>query len=188
MRSMAAVFRSYAVLDAAGKHVGGTDKMSCHNYGDAYEQLFACRQDVQHVLEIGITDGSSMKAWREIFKNALIVGLDKEPCAAARIGGDRLEFHIGDQRSREDCERAANGRQFDLIVDDACHEIDANLATFGYLWPFVRPGGIYVVEECGDAAVFCAKAPEAVLVPTQGPFGGVENLIVVRKLPSAARV
>ena len=52
-----------------------------------------------------------------------------------------------DQRMREDCERAAVGRQFDLIVDDATHLLEDTLRTLYWLWPSVKPGGLYVVEE-----------------------------------------
>lgn len=180
MRSMAAVFKSYAQLDSTGRYTGGTDREIHHHYGDAYELLFGSRQDVRLMMEIGITDGTSMRAWREIFPNALIVGLDKEPCAG-RYDTDRLEYHMGDQRSQDDCERAAGGRTLDFVVDDACHEIDANLATFRYLWPFVKTGGLYVVEECGDFGEFMKHVPQATLVHTKGPFGGDEPLVVVRK-------
>lgn len=183
MRSIAEIFRANAVV-VDGRHTDGCDKQTNHNYSPAYEQLFPDRDAVRLMMEVGITDGSSMKAWREIFPNALVVGLDIEPCHARHSGLDRMEFHIGNQRSREDCERAAGGRQFDFILDDACHEIDANLLTFGYLWSFVKPGGLYVVEECGDMAIFCAATiPKASVVPTNGPFGGIEPLIVVRKHP-----
>ena len=206
MRLMKSIFQSYGQLDANGRHVGGTDKMTNHNYGDAYEQLFFSRSMMQLVMEIGIADGSSMKAWREIFPNALIVGMDTQPCAAAREQLDRMEFHIGNQRSRDDCERAAAGRAFDFILDDAVHELDAQFLTLFYLWPFVRPGGQYVIEEFADIgsvrdnldgllaseklvqqvgaeviAFLRELLPQARIVDTQGPFGGIEPLYVLRK-------
>ena len=97
------------------------------------------------MIEIGVADGSSLLAWSEIFPNAHCVGMDIHHPHKGH--GDRIEICIGDQRRKEDCERTANGRLFDFIVEDATHKLENTLLTLLYLWPFVRPGGLYVVEE-----------------------------------------
>jgi hypothetical protein len=161
----------------------GTDKDEHHRYAPVYESLFPDRGAVTHVLEVGIAEGRSMLAWREIFPNALVVGLDREPCHCER--GPRLEFHQGDQRSCADCLRAAGGREFDLIVEDASHRLDANLLTLFWLWPFVRPGGHYVIEEMQDAAEYRENVESLFRgcrwVPTDCPYGGCEALVVLKK-------
>ncbi len=183
MKSMTEIFRSYCQFDANGRHIGGTDKASNHNYGDAYDRLFPDRSSVKLLLEIGITDGSSMLAWREAFQSAHIVGMDIEHCACEP--GPRLEFHIGNQCNKAECERAAAGRLFDVIVEDAFHSTENTLQTLFYLWPFVRPGGMYIVEEWanvgGDRSNILALWPFAEVVETIGPSGGVEPLVVFRK-------
>lgn len=195
MRSIAEIFSSYEELDSNGRHVGGTDKHGPnHRYGNAYESLFldgkpyevgtlSTRRDVRLMMEVGIADGSSLLAWRDIFPNATCVGLDIHHSDKAH--GDRIEFHQGDQRSHRDCERAAAGRQFDFICEDATHQLEDTLRTLLYLWPSVRPGGLYVVEEFSNVGDLwpnvCALFPFASLVETRGPFGGVEPLVVLRK-------
>lgn len=195
MKSVADIFRSYAVLDANGRHVNGCDKMSNHNYGEAYERILmrsigsdgryevSMRDEVNLMMEVSIADGSSLCAWRDIFPYALCVGMDIHH--SDRAHGDRIEFHLGDQRSKEDCERAAAGRQFDFIVEDATHQLPDTLLTLLYLWPFVRPGGLYVVEEFANVGALrnniTALWPNAEIVDTIGPFGGIEPLIVLRK-------
>ena len=192
MRTVCDIFRSYAQIDAWGRHVGGTDKQSNHNYGDAYERIIRTivpdvrvspREGVRLMLEVGVADGSSLLAWREIFPCALIVGMDIHH--ADRAHGDRIEFRRGDQRIRQDCENAAAGRQFDLIVEDATHVLENTLLTLFWLWPFVKPGGLYVVEEWngvgGDRERIQALWPNADIIDTAGPFGGVESLVVLRK-------
>ena len=180
MKSIADIFRSYGITDAAGRHVNGTDKMTNHNYGDAYESLFPDR-NIKLMMEVGVADGSSLLAWREIFPNALIVGMDIHHSDKAY--GDRIEFHYGDQRNKEHCERAAAGREFDLIVEDAVHTLENTLLTLYWLWPFVKPGGLYVVEEWDTVDKDRIKAlwPNAEIVDTIGPFGGTESLVVLRK-------
>jgi hypothetical protein len=212
MRLIRDIFRSYAQLDASGRHVGGTDKSSNHDYGDAYESLFlefdledtvkakriaqphikdvqsyrSTRRKVKLMMEIGVADGSSLLAWSEVFPNARCVGMDIH--VADKIASGRYnntEFHLGDQCSKEDCERAAGGRQFDVIVEDATHVLSNSLLTLLYMWPFVRPGGLYIVEEFANIGALRDNIrvlwPNIQIVDTQGPFGGVEPLVVFRK-------
>jgi len=183
MKSMTDIFLGYCNRDSTGRHVGGTDKASNHNYGDAYDRIFPDRSAIKLLMEVGITDGSSMLAWREAFQDALIVGLDITHCSCER--GPRLEFHVGDQRNKVDCERAAAGRQFDAIIEDAYHSTENTLLTLFWLWPYVAPGGVYVVEEWanvgGDRANIMALWPGAEIVDTVGPSGGIEPLVVFRK-------
>ena len=188
MRSMAEIFRSWGVLDEQGRHTNGCDKQTNHSYGDAYEHICSTfdggRSAVKLMMEIGIADGSSLLAWREIFPNALCVGLDIHHANMAH--GDRIEFHLGDQRKQADCERAAAGRQFDFIVEDATHNLANTLVTLYWLWPFVRPGGLYVVEEwegaAGNRDRIRALFPYAEIVGTCGPHIQDEPLIALRKL------
>ena len=179
------IFWSYGVLDAQGKHVNGTDKETNHHYGDAYESLFPDeedRADVKLVMEVGVADGSCLLAWRDIFPNALVVGMDIHH--SDRAHGDRIEFRMGDQRSKADCERAAAGRLFDVILEDAYHSTENTLLTLFHLWPFVHPGGLYIVEEWADIHGCKENVKQlfgAEIVDTVGPSGGVEPLVVLRK-------
>ena len=183
MKPIRDIFRSYAVFDGEGRHINGMDKQSNHNYGDTYDSLFPDRAVVELVMEVGVADGSCLCAWRDIFPNALCVGLDIHP--SDRAHGERIEFHLGDQCKCEDCERAAAGRRFDLIVDDATHHLDNTLLTLYWLWPFVKPGGLYVVEEWSniDRHRILSLWPNVEIIDTTGPFGGIEPLVVFRKLP-----
>ena len=196
MRSIKEIFRSYAEFSPEGRHINGTDKQSNHNYSDAYEQLFTCsypehpsiapwsiRPNVQMMMEVGVADGACLLAWREVFPNALIVGMDIHDSARAK--GDRIEFHIGDQKSCDDCEKTANGRLFDVILEDATHKLEDSLRTFLYLWPFVKRGGLYIIEEFDNVGALRnnirAMWPYAEIVDTTGPSGGCEPLVVFRK-------
>ena len=183
MKSVAEIFKSYAVFDDQGRHINGTDKMSNHNYGDAYESLFPDRTGVLLMMEVGVADGSSLLAWRDIFPYATCVGMDIHHSDKAH--GERIEFYLGDQRVKEDCERAAGWREFDVIVEDATHHLLDTLLTLFYLWPFVKPGGMYIVEEwenvLGTRKTIKSLWPYAQIVDTVGPSDGVEPLVVFRK-------
>lgn len=187
MKSVAEIFSSYEQLGEDGRHVNGTDKHGPnHQYGDAYEQILgfgSMRVSANLVMEIGIADGSSLLGWSEVFPYARCVGLDIHPIVETY--NDRVEFVLGDQRSREDCERAAAGRMFDFICEDATHQIEDSLRTLLFLWPFVEPGGIYVVEEFANAGSLRSNIatlwPFAEIVDTVNRAGGTESLVVFRK-------
>jgi hypothetical protein len=191
MRPIREIFRDYAVFDSEGRHVNGTDKESNHHYGDAYEKIIRDafgnfglgRESVKLMMEIGVADGSSILAWREVFPNATIVGMDIHHSDKAH--GERIEFHLGNAGWKLDCDRVVAGRKFDLIVEDATHHLTETLLTLLYMWPHVRPGGMYVVEEWSAIAELrdnvTALWPFATVVDTVGPFGGIEPLVVFRK-------
>jgi len=40
-----------------------------------------------------------------------------------------------------------SGKQIDLVIDDASHLLDETRASFETLFPLMRPGGIYVIED-----------------------------------------
>lgn len=187
MRSIKDIMRASAVLDHNGIHVGGSDRESNHSYGHAYERIVGhMRNTAEFMMEVGVADGASLLAWREIFPNALCVGLDIMPDAAHKLSNiDRIEFHCGDATMCEACLRAADGRLFDLIVDDASHHLRDLLCTVYWLWPYVRPGGIYVVEEwegvSGERDRIRTLFPNAEIVGTRGPHIEDEPLVVLRK-------
>ena len=183
MKTVAEIFRAYAVLDAEGRHTNGTDKESNHHYGDAYESLFPDRTAVELMLEVGVADGSCLRAWQAIFPNALCVGMDIHH--SDRAHGERIEFRLGDQREKKDCEAVVAGRQFNLIVEDATHHLADTLLTLYWLWPFVKPGGLYVVEEWDgvDRNRILSLWPNVEIIDTISPFGGTESLVVFRKAP-----
>lgn len=187
------IFRAFAVLNDLGHHVYGTDRESNHSYGDAYEFLFtrrgpsqvglySIRESVKLMMEVGVADGNSLLAWRQVFPNAVIVGLDRHATAFGNTVIDRMEFHLGDARVQRHCEAAAYGREFDLIVDDASHQIGDIFMALFWLWPFVKPGGLYVIEDLSNG--LCQRFASLIggeVIDTTGPFGGNEPLIVLRK-------
>ncbi len=145
-------------LDASAIHYG-TDKSS---HGHAYTRLYRRylrkrRRAVRSVLEIGVggttssegyestAGGQSLMMWSDYFPNAVIVGVDVYPKAVA---GPRIRFEQGDQ-SDEDFLSSLVRKYgpFDLVIDDGSHIGRHIGASFKVLWPAVKPGGIYVIED-----------------------------------------
>jgi Methyltransferase domain len=61
---------------------------------------------------------------------------------------DRTTLH-----DRLDAEGIGTTQAIDLVVDDASHLVEPTRASFETLFPFLRPGGIYIVEDWAWAHV-----------------------------------
>ncbi len=89
-------------------------------------------------LEIGVQDGSSIKKWREMSSAWDVWGLDiDESCRGEQIV-------IG---SQEDKEVLKQFEEFDVVIDDGGHTWKQQIETFEYLFPTLRSGGLYVIED-----------------------------------------
>lgn len=99
-------------------------------------------------LEIGVFKGGSVRMWREFFApEARTTFIDINPaCKALEIAG--TEIRIGDQRDVAFLAAVANeSGPFDLIVDDGGHRMDEQKVSFQTLWPHLKDGGLYIVED-----------------------------------------
>jgi demethylmacrocin O-methyltransferase len=103
------------------------------------------------VLEIGVGSGASLFAWRDYFPNASILGVDNHPRSMI-LGEARITTYLGSQDVREELMFFANGVPvtYDLIIDDGCHVLHSQLLSLFFLYPYLNPGGIYVIEDVQD--------------------------------------
>jgi SAM-dependent methyltransferase len=116
----------------------------------------------QNILELGIFQGGSTVFFAELARPRRVVAIDLQPLDEYR---ERLESHAGakgfgdvvrtfgevDQADRRRLEEiiddAFDGAPLDLVVDDCSHLYEPTLASFNELFPRVRPGGVYVIED-----------------------------------------
>lgn len=129
-------------LSALASRYPGTDKAAWgHNYLPVYELLFRGKErSVSCVLEIGVADGSSLQLWRDHFPNAQVYGIEKldRPYNL----GPRITVVRGDVR-----DVVLPPGPFDLVVDDGSHRMEDVQHAYVRLWPRMRPGGYYVIED-----------------------------------------
>lgn len=141
-------------LDELGKKYR-TDKSSLlHDYLTQYEALFP-RERVTGVAEIGVRRGGkwrnnhavpSLKVWQEWFYNAQIYGMDLKRIDPAE---PNITLFIGDQSSEKDLKAFAELiGQVDMIIDDGSHRPPDQLLSFLTLRDCIKPGGVYVIEDC----------------------------------------
>jgi hypothetical protein len=137
-----------ASLDTLGIRFQADKSSEHHNYLAFYERFFARLRDQPiKMLEIGVFQGHSLRVWEEYFPNATITGADIDP-NAARFERPRVGIEILDQSNIEDLVRVGMKHgPFDIIIEDGSHMWEHQITTLRTLFPFVRSGGIYVVED-----------------------------------------
>jgi hypothetical protein len=120
------------------------------HYFWVYEKHFAHLRDKEFkMLEIGVLNGGSLEMWRNYFPKAKIVGIDINPDCRNHEQADKNIFvRIGDQSDEKFLQSLVDEfGEFDLILDDGSHHVDHVNRTFQYLYPKLKDGGIYFIED-----------------------------------------
>jgi hypothetical protein len=145
-----------SLFDLFRQHTGRLiDKWD--HYLPIYERHFGrFRGEPIRLLEIGVQHGGSLQLWKEYFgASASIVGVDIDPRCQCLVE-EGIDIEIGDQADPEFLHRLTSTYpDFEIVIDDGSHVSSDQLASFKALWPHVRSGGIYLVEDCA-----CAYSPK----------------------------
>tara|TARA_Y100000310_G_scaffold109405_1_gene107858 strand:+ start:8780 stop:9439 length:660 start_codon:yes stop_codon:yes gene_type:complete len=126
-----------------------------HGYTEEYEKVFdSVANKETSLFEIGVLSGSSLRMWAEYFINGKIYGMDlfhrddhmhiQEQLASTGI----ITFK-GSQRKREDLYHIMEniGHKLDIIIDDGSHWNDDIRISLGTLFPYLKSGGHYIIED-----------------------------------------
>ena len=147
-----------------------TDKFGEHQYAEMYGSYFVPYLRRQHILlkkgikflEIGLgcnmnyNDGvtASVPVWQSILtdKDEYWEAEYNEDCVKGlqRNGIlDGVNVLTGDQGNVTDLQRwiQESGGKFDIIIDDGGHHNNEIYESFMNLWPIVKPGGLYFLED-----------------------------------------
>jgi hypothetical protein len=103
------------------------------------------------ILEIGIWDGSSARMWREYFRNGIVAAVDIEikPAASHLQFDDSYKIFVEDASSTNFLTKLGS-MKFDIIIDDGSHWINHQITSFNLLKEYVKPGGLYIIEDIQD--------------------------------------
>lgn len=112
------------------------------------------------IVELGIERGGSTALLHALNQPRLLVAFELEPEPAAALTAyiqahglaSVVKPHYGvDQADREAVASIMatelSGRQLDLVIDDASHRLAQTRTSFETLFPLLRPGGVYVIED-----------------------------------------
>jgi len=104
------------------------------------------------MFEIGVQNGGWTQMWKHYFgPYAKIVGIDLEPkCKSLEEPG--ICVHIGDQSNTDFLSSlVAEFGPPDIVLDDGSHQVKHINATFDLLFPLMRKGSVYMVEDLHTA-------------------------------------
>ncbi len=119
------------------------------HYFPIYERHFErFRGGAVTMVEIGVSQGGSLHMWSEYLgPGATVVGVDIEPRVASLVRPG-IEIVVGDQSDPAVlADIAERYGPFDIVLDDGSHLPPHQIASITHLWPHLRVGGIYAVED-----------------------------------------
>lgn len=125
----------------------------------AYERLVReCEPTT--IVELGIAGGGSTALLALLAQPERLVAIELDPHPVEGLASfiaqrgleDRVRPHYGtNQADRAAITSIVDGEigstPIDLVIDDASHLLDETRASFEMLFPRVRPGGLYVIED-----------------------------------------
>ncbi|MDH5212461.1 MAG: class I SAM-dependent methyltransferase, partial [Betaproteobacteria bacterium] len=131
----------------------GTDKFGEHDYTPVYDELMrASRRKAVRLLEVGVggyegaLGGESLRMWASYFRRGRITGIDLYDKTALSAG--RVTVYQCSQVDEPKLTALAKELgPFDFIIDDGSHLNAHQIETFGILWPHLKDGGTYIVED-----------------------------------------
>jgi len=130
----------------AGKKEGSI--FEAHSYiSHYYENAFLpLKEKTKTVVEIGVFTGSSLRLWHDYFSNATIYGVDKRP-RWKNIGNyiNRCKIITGNSNDISTYTEIPN--DIDIIIDDGSHRLIDQLKSFEILFPKLKKGGLYIIED-----------------------------------------
>lgn len=190
----------------------GSDKGRAHNYTTVYSALFGGLWNRPLVLvELGLgsnnldvpsnmgvfgAPGASLRAWRELFPNARVFGADVDH--RILFEENRIKTFYCDQLNPSSIHNLwlqpelQNGA--DIIIEDGLHTFEANVSFLENSLSYLRPEGIYIVEDILDSDVerwyerletmYSRKYANYEFAVVVLPFGKRDsnNMLVVRRI------
>jgi Methyltransferase domain len=131
-----------------------TDKApNYHNYTPIYHNYFkSFRNERIKFLEIGFFKGSSARMWEQYFQNGELHFIEIHKDLVEKYGNGfshRCHLHIVNQGDVGQLKNFLQivGGNFDIIIDDGGHTMKQQITSFETLFPAVKSGGIYVIED-----------------------------------------
>lgn len=159
-----------------------------HRYTSKYNDLFEnIRYKRFNMLEFGFGQGKSVKMWKEYFPNANLVCVDirdklpNDRLIQEYIKSGKFQFLSSNQLDKPRIENVlSNYGSFYIIIDDASHVAEDQQYTMSFSFPFVEPGGWYIIED-----LKCKRKPnETFKIKADKTLKTLENYIISNRFNS----
>jgi hypothetical protein len=168
---------------------------------EEYGRFWGTREGflADRVLELGTWTGASIVFWSECLKPRRLVGVDALPvptnrALAAYLNRESVQGRVALYGNTDQANRRVLhdliGREFsgqlDLCVDDASHLYAPTRASFEAVFPRLRAGGLYIIEdwawcywrECKDRFPYAGQEPLTTLIAELVHCAGAAREIV----------
>lgn len=128
-----------------------SDKASFHDYHKVYAHVLG-DMEINNFLEIGLflndLQHTDLNAWASIYPDANIYGADIK--TSQLFNRNNIQMYYTDQSDSASLTalKEAFPVEFDVILDDASHMYGPTINTFVNLFPAVKSGGVYMIEDC----------------------------------------
>ena len=127
-----------------------------HYYTRHYAKLFTpIREKVTGILEVGLNIPQSgkktcpsLRMWADFFPAATIHGADIN--VDVDVFNTKIHIHHVDQSNPESVQKLAHefeANSLDIIIDDASHFSWDQQLTMVKLFPLLKSGGMYIIED-----------------------------------------
>ncbi len=127
------------------------------NFLRLYEYLSRRYPNMDNIIELGVFQGGGFAYLDGVFKPKILHGVD---ITSKRIppldtycteSSRNLRVHYetsqDDKGFLEDLVKTQFSGKLDMVVDDASHTYELTRKSFEILFPLLKPGGIYVIED-----------------------------------------
>jgi SAM-dependent methyltransferase len=122
------------------------------------------REQITRILDVGIFKGGSVALYAQLFQPEQLVAIEladtPEAALTEFIGDHRFEGRVTPCYGVNQADEQAMGailathfpaQNIDLIVDDASHQYVETRKTLNLALPYLRPDGLYIIEDWGWA-------------------------------------
>jgi len=165
-----------------------------------YERLFD-QVKPKRIFELGIHQGGSSAFFQKLAEPAKVVAIDLDEQRLEILDQYIEDHHLSeslkaiysvDQSDKETLcsivEREFDGEALDIVLDDASHFLEETRKSFNALFPKLREGGVFVIEDWSWAHRH-VDLPETdhVLYPDKTPLTKLIFEIVLA-MPSTKRI
>ena len=114
-------------------------------YTNFYQRYFG-NLNPSILLEIGVAEGDSLRAWKDFFPTCKIIGIDINPLC--KTENPDLNVYIGDQKDINFLTAVINEVGLpNIIIDDGGHKRSEQMETFKFIFPKLNPGSLYIIED-----------------------------------------
>jgi hypothetical protein len=84
--------------------------------------------------------------WKDFFINSTIIGLDIN-LSSLIFRPDGFQVYEVDATNKLALDNILKDEKFDFIIDDGSHLLEHQIASFNILFPRLKDGGVYFIED-----------------------------------------